>query len=101
MQDAGLVQHPMIRSIRDAVVRTPRLWKRTVMITLDALTLLFAIWASYALRLSDWTPALTSNEWYWQRLPSLSHPCVHSPGTIQIGDPLSAGGRHLDSPCRR
>lgn len=59
MQDAGLVQHPMIRSIRGAVVRTPRLWKRTLMITLDALTLLFAIWASYALRLSDWTPAFT------------------------------------------
>ena len=60
MTKADLVQHPIIRGIRDGIIRTPRRWKRVVMILIDSALLLMAIWASYALRLSNWSPAITS-----------------------------------------
>jgi len=56
---ADLVQHPLTRAIRERIIRTPRLWKRGIMILMDAVLLLVAIWASYALRLSNWSPAIT------------------------------------------
>lgn len=59
MTRADLVQHPFIRVIRERIIRTPRPWKRVVMILMDAVLLLVAIWASYALRLSNWSPAIT------------------------------------------
>lgn len=59
MTKSNLVDHLIVKVIRDAIIRTPRRWKRTVMIVMDALALLTALWAAYALRLSDWTPALT------------------------------------------
>ena len=59
MTKADLVQHPFIRVIRERIIRTPRPWKRVVMILMDAVLLLVAIWASYALRLSNWSPAIT------------------------------------------
>ncbi len=60
MTEADLVQHPIIRSLRERIVRTPRRWKRVVMILMDCALLLLAIWASYALRLSNWSPAITA-----------------------------------------
>jgi FlaA1/EpsC-like NDP-sugar epimerase len=60
MTEADLVQHPIIRGIRERIIRTPRRWKRVVMILIDSALLLMAIWASYALRLSNWSPAITS-----------------------------------------
>lgn len=60
MTEADLVQHPIIRGIRERIIRTPRRWKRVVMILLDSALLLVAIWASYALRLSNWSPAITA-----------------------------------------
>lgn len=56
---ADLVRHPLTRAIRERIIRTPRLWKRGIMILMDAVLLLVAIWASYALRLSNWSPAIT------------------------------------------
>lgn len=59
MTEVDLVQHPIIRGMRERIIRTPRQWKRVVMIMLDSVLLLVAIWASYALRLSNWSPAIT------------------------------------------
>lgn len=60
MTEVDLVQHPIIRGMRERIIRTPRRWKRIVMIVIDSALLLVAIWASYALRLSNWSPAVTS-----------------------------------------
>ena len=60
MTKRSLAGHPVTLGIREAIVRTPRRWKRVVMISIDAISLLAALWAAYALRLSDWMPALTS-----------------------------------------
>jgi FlaA1/EpsC-like NDP-sugar epimerase len=59
MTEINFVQHPVIRTVRERIVRTPRPWKRVVMILIDSVSLLAAIWCSYALRLSDWSPAVT------------------------------------------
>jgi FlaA1/EpsC-like NDP-sugar epimerase len=59
MTEINFVDHPLIRAVRDRIVRTPRRWKRVVMIVIDSIALLAAIWGSYALRLSDWSPAVT------------------------------------------
>lgn len=60
MTDADLVQHPIVRNMRDRIIRTPRRWKRVLMIAMDSASLLVAIWGAYALRLSDWSPELTT-----------------------------------------
>lgn len=54
------IKNYFVRPLRENVVRTPRHWKRAIMITMDAGSLLIALWAAYALRLSDWTPAITT-----------------------------------------
>lgn len=59
MTDSELVQHPLVRRLRDRIIRTPRRLKRLVMILIDCALLLSAIWAAYALRLSNWSPAIT------------------------------------------
>jgi len=47
--------------LRALIVRTPRLWKRILLIAFDVVALMIALWASYALRLADWTPAVTED----------------------------------------
>lgn len=59
MTEVDLVQHPFVRIMRERMIRTPRRWKRVVMILIDSSLLLLAIWSSYALRLSNWSPAIT------------------------------------------
>lgn len=60
MTASDLVQHPVINSLREHIIRTPRRWKRALMIMIDSMSLLLAIWGSYAVRLSDWSPTITS-----------------------------------------
>ena len=60
MTASDLVQHPVISSLRERIIQTPRRWKRALMIMIDSLSLLLAIWGSYALRLSDLSPTITS-----------------------------------------
>lgn len=60
MTEIDLNEHPVVRLVREAIIRTPRRWKRVVLIVIDSLSLLVALWGAYALRLSDWTPALTN-----------------------------------------
>ncbi|MGE8106576.1 polysaccharide biosynthesis protein [Allorhizobium sp. NPDC080224] len=50
----------MVRLLREVIIRTPRRWKRVVLIVIDSLSLIVALWGAYALRLSDWTPVLTN-----------------------------------------
>ena len=60
MTASDLVQHPVINSLRERIIRTPRRIKRVLMIMIDSASLLLAIWGSYALRLSDWSPIISS-----------------------------------------
>ncbi|CAD7050741.1 polysaccharide biosynthesis protein [Pseudorhizobium halotolerans] len=53
-------QHALLQNLRDRVIRIPRIWKRAVMIAFDIFALLFALWGSYALRLAEWTPDITT-----------------------------------------
>ncbi len=54
------INQPLVKRIREKIIKTPRLWKRVFMISLDVIALIVALWASYAIRLSVWAPALTS-----------------------------------------
>ena len=54
------INQPLVRRIREKIIETPRFWKRVSMISLDVIALMVALWASYAIRLSVWMPALTS-----------------------------------------
>ncbi len=54
------INQPLVKRIRETVIKTPRLWKRVFMISFDVVALMVALWASYAIRLSVWTPAITS-----------------------------------------
>ena len=54
------IYQPLVKRIREKIIKTPRFWKRVFMISLDIIALMVALWASYAIRLSVWTPALTS-----------------------------------------
>ena len=54
------IDQPLVKRIREKIIKTPRFWKRVFMISLDVIALMIALWASYAIRLSVWTPALTT-----------------------------------------
>lgn len=41
----------------------PRFWKRVIIICLDLLALVFALWAAFSLRFGIWTPPLSVKEW--------------------------------------
>lgn len=56
----GVIADKLIIKFRERLIRMPRVWKRILMISIDASALLIALWGAYALRLSDWTPAFTS-----------------------------------------
>ena len=59
MNTRKLVHRTLVLSLRDRIVQAPKRWKRAMMIVLDCICLFFAIWGSYALRLSDWSPDIT------------------------------------------
>ena len=60
MTQASLTEHPIVNRMREWIIRTPRLWKRVLMISADICLLLIALWGAYALRLSEWTPEITA-----------------------------------------
>ncbi|MDH4414477.1 MAG: nucleoside-diphosphate sugar epimerase/dehydratase [Rhizobium sp.] len=71
----------VVKTIRETIIRTPRRWKRVLMIIMDCMSLLIALWAAYALRLSDWLPAVTS-----ERLTlAILAPIVAIPVFIRLG----------------
>ncbi|MDS7594777.1 nucleoside-diphosphate sugar epimerase/dehydratase [Agrobacterium tumefaciens] len=67
--------------MREWIIRTPRLWKRVLMISADICLLLFAMWGSYALRLSEWTPDITAE----RLLLALCAPVIAIPIFIRLG----------------
>lgn len=81
MSKSKLVDKVVVRTIRETIIRTPRRWKRALMILMDCISLLVALWAAYALRLSDWLPAITS-----ERLTLAAFaPLVAIPVFIRLG----------------
>ncbi len=59
MRQRELADQFIIRRLRERIIRTPRRWKRMMMLSMDIFLLLAALWGAYALRLSDWFPAVT------------------------------------------
>lgn len=59
MKQNELSDQLLIRKLRERIIRTPRRWKRMMMLLMDIVLLLAALWGAYALRLSDWFPAVT------------------------------------------
>lgn len=66
---------------RETVIKTPRRWKRVCLIIVDALLLLCALWGAYALRLSDWSPFLSTE----RVVLVLIAPLVAIPVFIRLG----------------
>lgn len=60
MTGTTLTDHRLVRDIRERLVEIPRLWKRILMIGIDIAALMIALWASYAIRLVQWMPAITT-----------------------------------------
>ncbi len=75
------INRPLVKRLRERVIRTPRFWKRVLMISLDCIALMFALWASYAIRLSVWTPSITSE----RLLLAAFAPLVAIPIFIRLG----------------
>ncbi len=81
MLASNWIDHPLVKRLREGIVSTPRFWKRVLMIGLDTAALMFAIWASYAIRLAIWTPAITSE----RLLLAALAPAVAIPVFIRLG----------------
>lgn len=81
MRRIHLPEHPLVRALRDRIVRTPRNWKRVFLVSLDTTLLLTALWGAYALRLSEWTPAITSE----RLLLAFFAPVVAIPVFVRLG----------------
>jgi FlaA1/EpsC-like NDP-sugar epimerase len=78
---SDLINRRLVKGIREKIIKMPRVWKRVFMISLDVIALMFALWASYAIRLSLWTPAITN-----QRLILAAFaPLVAIPIFIRLG----------------
>jgi FlaA1/EpsC-like NDP-sugar epimerase len=75
------INQPLVKRIRENVIKIPRFWKRVFMISLDVILLMVALWASYAIRLSVWTPAITSE----RLLLAAFAPVVAIPVFIKLG----------------
>ncbi len=75
------INQPLVKRVRENVVKIPRFWKRVFMISLDVILLMIALWASYAIRLSAWTPAITSE----RLLLAAFAPVVAIPVFIKLG----------------
>ena len=67
--------------VREKIINMPRVWKRATMIVLDVLTLMAALWASYAIRLSDTTSPITMERF---TLAALA-PAIAIPVFIRLG----------------
>lgn len=72
---------PLVKRLRQKIITTPRFWKRVLMIGFDVAALMFALWASYAIRLSVWTPAITSE----RLILAAFAPVVAIPVFIRLG----------------
>ncbi|KPF41336.1 capsular biosynthesis protein [Rhizobium sp. AAP43] len=72
---------PLVKRLRECVIRMPRFWKRVFLIALDIASLIFALWASYAIRLSVWTPEVTGE----RLLLAAFAPVVAIPVFIRLG----------------
>lgn len=70
-----------LETLRWIIFTTPRLWKRVFLIGFDFLALMFALWASYALRYADWTPQITEE----RLLLGLLAPLIAIPVFIRMG----------------
>jgi FlaA1/EpsC-like NDP-sugar epimerase len=70
-----------LKQIREKIIRTSRLQKRILMILFDSIALIFAIWASYAIRFSIWTPIITED----RLLLAAFAPLVAIPAFIRMG----------------
>lgn len=75
------INQPLIKRIREKIIETPRFWKRVFMISFDVIALMIALWASYAIRLSVWTPSLTSE----RLILAAFAPVVAIPVFIRLG----------------
>jgi FlaA1/EpsC-like NDP-sugar epimerase len=71
----------VIEFLRWVIIATPRFWKRILLISFDFCALMFALWASYALRYADWTPQLTEE----RLLLGLLAPIIAIPIFIRLG----------------
>ncbi len=67
--------------LRNAIIRTPRVWKRIFLITFDVLALMLALWSSYALRLADWSPHVSVD----RLIIAAMAPAVAIPVFIRMG----------------
>ena len=81
MTSSNLVEHPLVRQVREQIVRTPRVWKRVLMIGLDASALMVALWGAYAIRLANWTPYITTERMILAALA----PLIAIPVFIRLG----------------
>lgn len=81
MLASNWIDHHLVKRLREGIVSTPRFWKRVLMIGLDTAALILAIWASYAIRLAIWTPAITSE----RLLLAALAPAVAIPVFIRLG----------------
>lgn len=81
MTQASLTEHPMVHGVREWIIRTPRLWKRVIMISADIFLLLSAMWGSYALRLSEWLPDMSAE----RVLLAICAPMIAIPIFIRFG----------------
>ncbi|MDR7029833.1 nucleoside-diphosphate sugar epimerase/dehydratase [Rhizobium rosettiformans] len=71
----------LVKRIREKIIKTPRFWKRVFMISLDVIALMIALWGSYAIRLSVWTPTITGE----RLLLAAFAPMVAIPVFIRLG----------------
>ncbi|MEB2845201.1 NAD-dependent epimerase/dehydratase family protein [Rhizobiales bacterium RZME27] len=71
----------VIEFLRRLITVTPRLWKRILLIGFDFSALMFALWASYALRYADWAPQITDE----RLLLGLLAPVIAIPVFIRMG----------------
>lgn len=71
----------VIEFLRRVIIVTPRFWKRVVLISFDFCALIFALWASYALRYADWAPQITDE----RLLLGLLAPIIAIPVFIRMG----------------
>ena len=71
----------MVHGVREWIIRTPRLWKRVIMISADIFLLLSAMWGSYALRLSEWLPDMSAE----RVLLAICAPIIAIPIFIRFG----------------
>lgn len=71
----------MIHFLRHIIDRMPRFWKRVILIVFDVSALIFAIWASYALRYSTWNPVVTDERLFL----AIMAPVIAVPLFVRLG----------------